>query len=141
MKAHRFIAALTLLLPLSASALGPHEILLLVNMNSVRSRAACEGAVLLVDASQGIQAQTLANYQKALNAGLKIIPVVNKIDLVSARPNEVAIDMAETFGFKLGEILFTSGKEGAGVEKLLDAIVARIPTTKPTLNPKGLKLS
>lgn len=92
-----------------------------------RALAACEGAILLVDASQGIQAQTLANYQKAVDSGLKIIPVVNKIDLTSAHPDEVAIDMAKTFNFKLDEILFTSAKEGTGVEKLLDEIVTRVP--------------
>lgn len=104
-----------------------------------RALAAGEGALLLVDASQGIQAQTLANYQKARDAGLKIIPVVNKIDLPGARPQEVALEVAVTFGFQLEEVLFTSGKEGTGVRELLDAIVERVPAPKPLLGSGKLQ--
>lgn len=99
-----------------------------------RSLAACEGAILLVDASQGIQAQTLANYQKAKEANLKIIPVVNKIDLPAARQAEVVFDLVQTFGFSEDEILFTSAKTGAGVQNLLTAIVERIPAPEENLD-------
>jgi GTP-binding protein LepA len=92
-----------------------------------RALAACEGAVLLVDASQGIQAQTLANYTKAFEANLKIIPVVNKIDLPSAHPEEVALDLVETFGFAQNEIIFVSGKTGEGVDELIESIIYHIP--------------
>ncbi len=95
-----------------------------------RALAACEGAILLVDAGQGIQAQTLSNLHKAKNAGLKIIPVVNKIDLPTAHPEAVALDIVKTLGFKEDEIIFTSGKTGEGVSELLDAIITQIPTPK-----------
>jgi GTP-binding protein LepA len=92
-----------------------------------RSLAAAEGAILVVDASQGIQAQTLANVYMALEHDLTIIPAVNKIDLPNAEPQRVAGEMASVLGFGEGEVLFTSAKEGTGVREVLEAVVARIP--------------
>lgn len=92
-----------------------------------RSLAACEGALLLVDATQGIEAQTIANFYKALDHNLVIIPVVNKIDLPNAEPERRAKELSDTLGFRDDEILFTSGKSGEGVEDLFRAIVERIP--------------
>jgi len=92
-----------------------------------RALAACEGALLVVDAAQGIQAQTLANLYLALEADLEIVPVVNKIDLVAARPDEVALELAELLGVEPDEVLRVSAKEGWGVEKVLEAVVARLP--------------
>tara|TARA_B100001142_G_C14337617_1_gene656537 strand:- start:957 stop:2780 length:1824 start_codon:yes stop_codon:yes gene_type:complete len=92
-----------------------------------RSLRACDGALLLVDASQGIQAQTLANFYSALEADLTIIPVINKIDLPSARTDEVSEEIQQTFGFKSNEIQLVSAKTGEGVKELLDAVVELIP--------------
>jgi GTP-binding protein LepA len=92
-----------------------------------RSLAAVEGAILLVDASQGIQAQTLANTYAALENNLTIIPVLNKIDLPAANPVKVTQELVQTFGFKPEEILQVSAKTGANVENLLQAIIDRIP--------------
>ncbi|MFQ6016513.1 MAG: translation elongation factor 4 [Anaerolineae bacterium] len=92
-----------------------------------RALAACEGAVLVVDASQGIQAQTLANLYLALEHGLVIIPVVNKIDLSAARPEEVAAEIEELLSIPSGEVIMASAKEGIGTEEVLEAIVQRIP--------------
>ncbi|MCD7710039.1 MAG: translation elongation factor 4 [Porphyromonadaceae bacterium] len=92
-----------------------------------RSIAACEGALLVVDASQGIQAQTISNLYMALESDLEIIPVMNKIDLDSAMPEEVEDQIVELLGCKREEILRASGKTGEGVEKILDTIVERIP--------------
>lgn len=92
-----------------------------------RALEACEGALLVVDASQGIEAQTLANLYLALNADLEIIPVVNKIDLASARPLEVAEDVHRLLGVPLEEILHISAKEGSNVPQVLEAIVERVP--------------
>ena len=92
-----------------------------------RSLAACEGAVLLVDAAQGIEAQTLANLYLALDADLHIIPVLNKIDLPSAQPDKYAAELAGIIGCDPGEVLRVSAKTGAGVAELLDEIVAQIP--------------
>lgn len=99
-----------------------------------RALAACEGAILLVDASQGIEAQTLANVYKAQAADLTIIPVVNKIDLNTAHPEAVALDLHQTFGFSQDEIIFTSGKSGAGIEQLLQTVIDRIPSPQGTTN-------
>ena len=93
-----------------------------------RSLAACEGAILLVDATQGIEAQTLANYYLALENDLEVIPVINKIDLPNADVPKVTTELIDTFGFKEDEIILTSGKTGEGVEELLDAIIERIPS-------------
>lgn len=92
-----------------------------------RSLAACEGAVLLVDAAQGIEAQTLANLYLALENNLTIIPVLNKIDLPAAQPEKYAQELAKLIGCNTDEILQVSGKTGVGVEQLLDVIVAKIP--------------
>ncbi|MBR4830617.1 MAG: translation elongation factor 4 [Bacilli bacterium] len=95
-----------------------------------RSLAACEGTILLVDATQGIEAQTLANYYLALENDLEIIPVINKIDLPNADPEKVTLELINTFGFKKDEIILTSGKTGEGVDKLLDAVIEKIPAPK-----------
>jgi len=95
-----------------------------------RALAACEGAVLVVDATQGVEAQTLANLYLALNAGLEIIPVINKIDLPSARADEVAQEIASLLGGRPEEILRLSAKEGTNVPALLEAIVQQVPAPK-----------
>ena len=95
-----------------------------------RALAACEGAVLLVDASQGIEAQTLANLHLALEADLEIIPVINKIDLPAAQPEKAALEIQRVLGCSHEEILFTSGKTGEGVRELLEAVVKRVPPPK-----------
>jgi GTP-binding protein LepA len=95
-----------------------------------RSLAACEGAILVVDASQGIQAQTLANVYLAIEAGLEIIPVLNKIDLPAAEPERVAGEVAKLLGCTPESILTVSAKEGKGVPELLDAVVDKIPAPK-----------
>ncbi|HXK34289.1 MAG TPA: translation elongation factor 4 [Dehalococcoidia bacterium] len=92
-----------------------------------RALMACEGALLVVDAAQGIQAQTLANVYQALDANLEMIPVVNKIDLPSAEPERVAQELVDTLGFAPDDIMFASAKEGTGVDELLEAIVGRVP--------------
>src|SRR5574344_494389 len=95
-----------------------------------RSLAACEGAVLVVDASQGIEAQTLANLYLALENDLTIIPVINKIDLPNANVPKVTEELERVLEFKKEEIILCSGKTGEGVDKLLEAIVERIPAPK-----------
>lgn len=95
-----------------------------------RSLAACEGAVLVVDASQGIQAQTLANVYLAIDAGLEIIPVLNKIDLPAADPERVSGEVASLLGCKPDSILRVSAKAGTGVPELLDRIVEEVPAPK-----------
>jgi GTP-binding protein LepA len=95
-----------------------------------RSLEACEGAVLLVDAAQGIEAQTLANLYLALEADLHIIPVLNKIDLPAAQPDRYAEEIAGIIGVDPAEVLRVSGKTGEGVEALLDNIVATVPAPK-----------
>src|SRR5688500_15554961 len=92
-----------------------------------RSLAACEGAILVVDASQGVQAQTLSNLFLALDAGLEIIPVLNKIDLPGAEPERRAREIIDLIGATREEILAVSAKEGTGIPALLEAIVARVP--------------
>ncbi len=92
-----------------------------------RSLAACEGAVLLVDAAQGIEAQSLANYHLARDAGLVIVPAVNKIDLPAADPEEVTRELAELVGCDPAVVLKVSAKTGEGVVELLEAVVARVP--------------
>jgi GTP-binding protein LepA len=95
-----------------------------------RSLVACEGAVLVVDASQGVQAQTLSNLFLALDAGLEIIPVLNKIDLPGAEPERRKAELVELLGVDPSEILSVSAKEGTGIPELLEAIVARVPQPK-----------
>ena len=93
-----------------------------------RTLAACEGAILLVDATQGVQAQTVAHFYTAQKEGLKIIPVLNKIDLASARVTEVEKELEEIFGIKKEEILHISAKTGQNVNKLIEKIIEKIPT-------------
>ncbi len=95
-----------------------------------RSIAACEGALLIVDAAQSIQAQTISNLYLALENDLEIIPVLNKVDLPSANPEEVSDDIVELLGCKLEDIIHASGKTGYGVENILAAIIERIPAPK-----------
>jgi GTP-binding protein LepA len=102
-----------------------------------RALKACEGAVLVVDASQGIEAQTLANLYQALDANLAIIPVINKVDLPSARPEEVAEDIASLLGVPAESVIRISAKDGLNVEQVLEAIVERVP---PPVDADGLPL-
>jgi GTP-binding protein LepA len=95
-----------------------------------RSLAACEGAVLVVDATQGIQAQTVSNIYKAMEAGLTLIPVLNKVDLVNAETEQIARDLQKTFGFAPQDILVVSAKTGQGVPDLLTRIIERVPAPK-----------
>ncbi len=102
-----------------------------------RSLAACEGAILVVDATQGIEAQTLANLYLALENDLTIIPVINKIDLPNADPERVKKELIDTIGFDYDEILCVSGKTGEGVPELMDAVIERIPA--PVSKEKSLR--
>lgn len=95
-----------------------------------RSLAACEGAILIVDAAQGIEAQTLANLYLALDNDLKIIPVINKIDLPNANIPKVKEELINVLGFKDEEIILCSAKTGEGVKEIMDAVVTRIPAPK-----------
>jgi GTP-binding protein LepA len=99
------------------------------------SLQACEGAVLVVDASQGIEAQTLANVHLALRAGLVIVPVINKIDLPSAQPDVVMDELENVLAIPREEVLLASAKEGTGITEILEAIVARVPPPKG--NPRA----
>ncbi len=101
-----------------------------------RSLAACEGAVLVVDATQGIEAQTLANVYLALENNLEIIPVINKIDLPSADIPKVERELYDTFGFKSEEIIKVSAKTGAGIPELVSAIIERIPAPEDKKDDK-----
>ena len=104
-----------------------------------RSMAACEGAILIVDAAQGIEAQTLSNVYLALENNLEIIPVINKIDLPSADIEKRILELNKTFGFKRDEIILTSAKTGIGIDKLVDAIVDRIPSPRCEYNDNKLR--
>jgi len=95
-----------------------------------RAIAACEGALLLVDASQGIQAQTISNMYLALNNNLEIIPVMNKVDMDAAKPEEVADQMVDIIGCKHEDIMKASGRTGQGVDEILQAIIEKIPPPK-----------
>ena len=99
-----------------------------------RALAACEGALLVVDASQGVEAQTVANAHLALMANLEIIPVLNKIDLPNADPSRVLTEVEEIVGLPMDDALLASGKSGIGVADLLEAIVERIPPPKGDIN-------
>ncbi len=100
-----------------------------------RSLAACEGAILVVDATQGVQAQTLSNLFLALEADLEIIPVINKIDLPGAEPERRRDEIADLLGVDPDEVLMASAKEGLGVPQILEAVVARVPA--PTGDPRS----
>ena len=100
-----------------------------------RSLAACEGAILVVDASQGIQAQTLSNLFLALDAGLEITPILNKIDLPAAEPERRRAEVMELLGVSADDVLLVSAKEGVGISELLERIVARVPA--PTGDPEA----
>lgn len=105
------------------------------NYEVSRSLAACEGAVLVVDATQGVEAQTLANVYLALDEDLEILPVLNKIDLASARPDETKEEIEEVIGLDASEAPLISAKEGIGIEELLEKVVEVIPP--PSGNPDG----
>jgi GTP-binding protein LepA len=102
-----------------------------------RSLAACEGAILVVDATQGIQAQTLGNCYLALEHNLTIIPVINKIDLPAADVQSVALEIENTLGIPREEVIHISAKEGTNVEKVIEAAIARIPAPKPSSSMKS----
>ncbi|HET6349167.1 MAG TPA: translation elongation factor 4 [Candidatus Krumholzibacteria bacterium] len=95
-----------------------------------RSLAACEGAILVVDAAQGIQAQTVSNVYLAVEQGLELLPVINKIDLPAARPEEVTHEIHDLIGAREDEIIQVSAREGIGIPDLLEAIVARVPAPR-----------
>ena len=99
-----------------------------------RSLAACEGAILVVDAAQGIEAQTLANLYLALDNNLTIIPVINKIDLPNADPEKVKRELIETLGFNEDEIVLTSAKNGIGIDELIETIIKKVPAPKGDKN-------
>ena len=101
-----------------------------------RSLAACEGAVLVVDATQGVEAQTLANVYLAMDEDLEILPVLNKIDLASARPEEVKQEIEDVIGIEAAEAPLISAKEGIGIEELLERIVTDIPAPQGDENEK-----
>ena len=105
-----------------------------------RSLAACEGAILVVDASQGVQAQTLSNLFLAMDAGLEIIPVLNKIDLPSAQPDKYASELAHIIGCSPSDIHRVSAKSGVGVSELLDHLVVEIdpPTGQAEAPPRAM---
>src|SRR6266481_9364403 len=92
-----------------------------------RSLAACEGAILVVDASQGVEAQTLANVYLALDHGLELVPVINKIDLPGADVDRTRAEIEEIIGLDATGAILTSAKEGVGIEEVLEAVVTRIP--------------
>ncbi len=92
-----------------------------------RSLASCEGALLVVDASQGVEAQTLANTYLAVEHNLEIIPVINKIDLPSAEPERVKKDIEDSIGIDCSDVILTSAKEGTGIQELLEAVVKKVP--------------
>ncbi|HOZ53953.1 MAG TPA: translation elongation factor 4 [Bacilli bacterium] len=101
-----------------------------------RSLAACDGAILLIDAVQGIEAQTLSNYYLALENNLTIIPVINKIDLPNADIDSIKKEIIDTLGFKEEDIILTSAKTGEGIDRLLEEIILKVPYPKGNINNK-----
>ncbi len=101
-----------------------------------RALTACEGAILVVDATQGVEAQTVANAYLAVEAGLELIPVVNKIDLPSARPDEIAMEIEQILGLKAEDCIHCSAKTGQGIAELLEAICRRLPSPRTSETPK-----
>ncbi|MGL5080229.1 MAG: GTP-binding protein, partial [Microcoleaceae cyanobacterium] len=101
-----------------------------------RSLAACEGALLVVDASQGVEAQTLANVYLALENNLEIIPVLNKIDLPGAEPERVRQEIEDIIGLDCSQAILASAKEGIGIEDILEAIVRTVPAPQDTVSEK-----
>lgn len=106
------------------------------NYEVSRSLAACEGAVLVVDATQGVEAQTMGNVYLAMDEDLEIIPCLNKIDLASARPDEVKREIEDMIGIEAMEAPLVSAKEGIGIEDLLEEVVAKVPSPKGDENGK-----
>ncbi|MBQ1908074.1 MAG: GTP-binding protein, partial [Firmicutes bacterium] len=104
------------------------------NYEVSRSLAACEGAVLVVDATQGVEAQTLANVYLALDEDLEIVPVINKMDLASARPQETKDEIEEVIGIEAQDAPLISAKEGINIDQVLEAIVAKVP--EPSGDPE-----
>ena len=102
-----------------------------------RSLASCQGALLLVDSTQSIQAQTLANHAKAISLGLSIIPVVTKIDLPNAQPEETALAMNSTFGVDPDTVIMTSAKKNIGIKEVLEAVIDNLPS--PILDMQNVK--
>ena len=105
-----------------------------------RSLAACEGALLLIDASQGVEAQTLANAQLADSQGLEIIPVINKVDLPSADVERVSKQIEDTLAIPAEDAILASGKSGIGVDEILEAVVKRLPPPRWADHPKSRAL-
>ena len=103
-------------------------------MRSARCLAACEGALLVVDASQGVEAQTLANVYQAIDAGLEIVPVLNKIDLPAAEPERVRQQIEDVIGIDASEAIEISAKTGLNIEDVLEAVVHRLPAPKGDAN-------
>ncbi|MEI6222206.1 MAG: translation elongation factor 4 [bacterium] len=99
-----------------------------------RSLAACDGAILVVDSTQGIEAQTLANFYLALDQGLEIIPVLNKVDLPSAKPEQVAEEIEKVLGLPKESVILASAKSGIGIEEILDRVISDIPAPKGNEN-------
>src|SRR6266498_898063 len=95
-----------------------------------RSLAACEGAVLVVDASQGVEAQTVANCYTAIEQGVEVVPVLNKIDLPSADPTRVISEIEDIIGIHAQDAIRVSAKTGEGIDDVLDAVIARVPPPK-----------
>ena len=104
-----------------------------------RSLGACEGALVVVDATQGVEAQTLSNIYLAIEQGLTLVPIINKIDLPMAQPDSVAEEMEQAFGFRQEEILFVSAKEGTGVPEVLEAIVREVPPPREDSSEPSLR--
>src|SRR5579859_1849744 len=99
-----------------------------------RSLYACQGALLLVDAAQGVQAQTMANFYLAFDQDLTMIPVINKVDMANADPAKIAHELKTLFDFQESEMVLASGKSGLGIENVLSSIIERIPSPQANLN-------